>query len=390
MSFSQYRIAYIHGQALPARTAISQQVLSTISWISKNGMDVELIIPRKWRSLGVSYRVRKNFLLDFYDLNDTFKITELLNFPLAWINLENISHWILGPIYASFRRYDIIYTRNPILALIVLALGKKLIYETFRIYDPNIGKLGILLQRNGYNANLLGIITHSPLSREGFIRIGIPKEKISVIPNGFNPSHFIPCLRKKEARKILGWDEEERIVCYAGCLDSDKGIKTVLKLAEKTQEFKYFLIGYFRRDHNDWILKDVSQKRLKNVQLHSWVNGFKLSKFLFASDVLVIPPTAVPLSTGRTVLPMKTFTYLAAGRPILAPKLPDTQSILNSLNAVLVEPDNLDLSAEAISRIFSDPHLAKKVSEQARLDSFDYTWQRRAERIIAFLNQIIE
>lgn len=113
----------------------------------------------------------------------------------------------------------------------------------------------------------------------------------------------------------------------------------------------------------------------------------ELPKYLFASDVLIIPPTAGPLMRyGETVLPIKTFIYLAAGRCILAPALPDTAGVLNDQNAVLVQPDNLDSAAKAIRKIFEDEGWVSSIAKQAQLDSKNYTWQSRAKRIIEFVN----
>ena len=114
----------------------------------------------------------------------------------------------------------------------------------------------------------------------------------------------------------------------------------------------------------------------------------KLVHYLLAADVLLIPPTADPLlKHGKTVLPMKLFMYLAAGRTILAPAMPDMMPILNDRNAVLIKPDNLNEAAEKIRQIFAKPEWATSLAKQAYLDSKTYTWQNRARKIISFLNE---
>jgi len=90
---------------------------------------------------------------------------------------------------------------------------------------------------------------------------------------------------------------------------------------------------------------------------------------------------------GTTVLPMKTFVYMAAGRCILAPALSDTACVLNHENAALVEPDNIDLAEKTIRKIFEDEAWARSIAKQAQLDSKNYTWECRAKKIIEFLNE---
>lgn len=78
---------------------------------------------------------------------------------------------------------------------------------------------------------------------------------------------------------------------------------------------------------------------------------------------------------------------MSSGVPIVAPELPDTSGVLNYKNSALVEPDNLLLAQKTIRRIFEDKTWAKGIAEQAKLDSQNYTWERRAKKIIDFLNK---
>lgn len=73
------------------------------------------------------------------------------------------------------------------------------------------------------------------------------------------------------------------------------------------------------------------------------------------ADVLVIPPSADPLQQfGRTVLPLKVFQYLAAGRPIVTGEVPDT---------------------------------AERRGAAARRDASGLTWSARGEALLEFLHE---
>ncbi len=77
-----------------------------------------------------------------------------------------------------------------------------------------------------------------------------------------------------------------------------------------------------------------------NVRVFPWQGPRTLAPFLFAADVLIVPPSSAPLQQfGNCVLPLKLFAYFAAGRPILAPQAPDTAGFLRQReNALLVSP----------------------------------------------------
>jgi glycosyltransferase involved in cell wall biosynthesis len=81
------------------------------------------------------------------------------------------------------------------------------------------------------------------------------------------------------------------------------------------------------------------------------------------------------------------FEYMAAGKPIVATKLPAVMEVLkDGVNAVLVEPDNPAALARGIQHIVLDQAFARKIGENARRDVNNYTWQRRAGKILEFIN----
>jgi glycosyltransferase involved in cell wall biosynthesis len=83
---------------------------------------------------------------------------------------------------------------------------------------------------------------------------------------------------------------------------------------------------------------------------------------------------------------MKTFSYLAAGRPIVAPDLPDLREVLrDGENALLVPPDNVDAAVAAIRLAVFNRPIGEQLGSVARRDAAQYTWQARAERLSRFL-----
>jgi glycosyltransferase involved in cell wall biosynthesis len=86
---------------------------------------------------------------------------------------------------------------------------------------------------------------------------------------------------------------------------------------------------------------------------------------------------------------MKTFSYLAAGRPIVAPDLPDLREVLHhEENALLVPPDNVEAAAAAIRLAVSHQPGTEKLGYAARRNAAYFTWQARAKRFSAFLENL--
>jgi glycosyltransferase involved in cell wall biosynthesis len=118
-----------------------------------------------------------------------------------------------------------------------------------------------------------------------------------------------------------------------------------------------------------------------------WQRFGDLAPYLYAADVLIIPPSLEPLQRhGNTVLPIKLFLYLAAGRAILAPIAPDTAELLSDgKNAALVPPGEMDAMLGSLTRLVSDSAYAQHLGAQAREMAKSLTWDHRAVRIRDFL-----
>ncbi len=112
-----------------------------------------------------------------------------------------------------------------------------------------------------------------------------------------------------------------------------------------------------------------------------------MSTYLYAADLLLIPPSSAPLHLfGKTVLPFKTFIYLAAGRPILAPDLPDLKEILShGKNAWLVPADQPIQAAQALINVLQNPQLANRMASQALKTASVFTWENRAKKITEWM-----
>ncbi len=389
-SISKKKIAYIsdHQFSLDRSDAGAEQVINTVSNLAAEGLTIRLIIPKRWRNLGVDMKRRLENICHYYQVRDKFELKELLHLPLLPLRLEKYSHALLATPYAKFTNHDLIYTRHRATALMALNAGLQLVFETYRIYARSPLNWAWIMARLTHRPNFLGLITHSAPSKERLVESGADANKIKVIENGFNSEHLKPRFTKLEARRQLGWDKKEKIVCYTGRLDKMKGIETVLELAERLRGIQFYLVGKTVSNNESWIQKAAQRKKLRNIKQLPYVVSKELPKYLFASDVLLIPPTAKPLMKYRkTVLPIKTFLYMAAGVPILAPDLPDTKGVLTNNNAALVTPDDLNSAEAAMQRIFDDRSWAQSIGKQVQLDSKKYTWEQRAKRITKFLNK---
>jgi glycosyltransferase involved in cell wall biosynthesis len=84
--------------------------------------------------------------------------------------------------------------------------------------------------------------------------------------------------------------------------------------------------------------------------------------------------------------PLKMFEYMASQRPVISSDLPSVRDVFNEKNCVFCRPDDPADLAKKIAMILAKPDLAEKISQQAYQDVKFYTWEKRAAKIINFID----
>jgi glycosyltransferase involved in cell wall biosynthesis len=103
----------------------------------------------------------------------------------------------------------------------------------------------------------------------------------------------------------------------------------------------------------------------------------------------VLPNTNSRVS-ARYTSPLKLFEYMAAGKPIVASDLPALAEVLrHGENALLAEAGNPDALAAAIRRVLEDRALAERIARTAFDEAPNYSWQRRADRLVPVLQAAV-
>jgi len=382
------RIAYLTDERYPSVHTDTQQVIKTAENLGKQGCAVDLILPTMARHLLVGRAEVTRRICDYYSVEGHFTLRPLLIWPASDLRVEKLFHGIAAPLAAALRRYDVVYTRNILPLRVAAALEAPVLFETYRALPRSNPRAWREVRRAMVGSRFLGISTHSAYSRRIMVDDGVDPGIIAAIPNGYDPGDFAEGDDPAALRGARSLPLDRPICVYTGHIRPDKGMGSLLDLAEDHPRALMLLVGGDREDVRR-LRAQIDARGLENVRLEGRVSIAEVARYLSLADVLLLPPTAGPLmSHGNTVLPMKTFTYLAAGRPVLAPDLPDTEDILvHGRNCLRVEPDDRRAASEALGRLLGDDRLRRELGENARQDARRYTWSERARRLILFLNE---
>ena len=238
------------------------------------------------------------------------------------------------------------------------------------------------MRRTARRPHCLGLVLHSRYAAAAYRRAGVDPAKLLVAHNGADTARIGAPLDVATARAALGLPADRRIALYAGRVNEEKGLDQVLALARLRPEILFVLVG----SEGEGPI-EAAARTLANVRIVPWQAPDELPAWLHAADVLLIPPSRAPLEQYRNcVLPLKLFSYLAAGRPILAPVAPDTAELLSDGdNALLVPPGDPEAAAAALDRLARSGAWPRGSAPPRSRMRANLTWDRRAEKIAAFL-----
>ena len=373
------KLIYIANLRLPTEKAYGIQIAKMCEAFASEGLDVTLVYPfRKnqadgdifsYYSVKENFRTKKIWALDFYFFGRLDKIA---------VNIKGIISALSLFFYAVTQKADIIYSRDEWPLYFLSLFKKNLLFEAHRF-----SKFRTFFYKRFKNINFKVVVITKYL-KEDFIKIGFRPENILVASDGTNLSDFDIDISKQEARVRTSLPVDKSIVMYAGHLFEWKGIDMLLETARNTEIFFVF-IGGTERD-----IKSFKQKaeRLNNVLILGYKPHKEIPVYLKAADVLVLPNSAREERSRFYTSPLKLFEYMASKRPIVASDLPSLREVLDESNAILAEPDNCKAFANGIKKVINQSRLAEELAGNAFQKVRNFTWGKRACKIIDFFGKI--
>ncbi|MDE1147198.1 MAG: glycosyltransferase [Azospirillaceae bacterium] len=301
-----------------------------------------------------------------------------------------LRHFLCGltlPFRREFRRADLIYTRNLWVAWMAIRFGQHVAFDHYRPWPDQIPPLQFWLYRLLSHPRFIVKICHSEYTRRKYLALGLPEDKVRVVRNGYEPARFQARIPVEEAKRRIGVDPAQKTVVYTGRVNHKKGLALAVEAAKQRPDVLFILVGSYGEGPIEVMARDVP-----NVRIVPYQTADALADYVYAADILLIPPSRLPLAEfGSTVLPLKVFFYLASGRPILAGQTPDVAEVLrHDQNAWLCPPDSIPDLVAGIDALLTDPAHARRLADAALADSRDYTWAARVQRIHALIQERLD
>jgi colanic acid biosynthesis glycosyl transferase WcaI len=187
--------------------------------------------------------------------------------------------------------------------------------------------------------------------------------RVHVIPNFVDTERIQPAERENGYRQEFGL-VGKRVVMYAGNVGLSQSLELVLDAAAATTDDDVvYVVNGAGSALDDLRARAVS---LPNVRFVDLQPRERLPDVLAAADVHVVP---LKRGLARASVPSKTYSILAAGRPIVASVDPGTEvarTVERAEAGISVPPGDPEAFTKAIRRLLDDAQEAVRMGASGR------------------------
>ena len=208
------------------------------------------------------------------------------------------------------------------------------------------------------------VIALSQIEAEQYKRMGVPEEKIAIIPNGIDLSEYANLPPKGCFKKKFGIKEEKKTVLYLGRIHKIKGIdilvRTFANVVKKLDDVRLVIVG-----PDDGYLSEL-EALIKALKIEDKVliteplyDRDKLEAYVDA-DLYVLP-------SRYETFPMTILEAYACGKPVIASKLDGLKDlVINRKTGLLIAPGNAEQLAKSIFSVLNDHDKAEEMGLRGR------------------------
>jgi colanic acid biosynthesis glycosyl transferase WcaI len=237
--------------------------------------------------------------------------------------------------------------------------------ELGKLTDPRLLAAARRLERVTYRrADAVTVLSEDLRANVAAKLPGNERGKVRVIPNFVDTEVIRPADRATAYRRELGIGDET-IVLYAGNVGFSQSLDVVVDAARRLVHRTDVV---FVVNGGGSGLAEVRARAadLPNVRFVPYQARDRLGEVLASGDVHVVP---LRKGLGRSSVPSKTYSILAAGRPFVASIDPGTEveRIASASGAgVAVPPDDVDAFVPALVRLVDDERQRREMGRRGR------------------------
>jgi len=187
---------------------------------------------------------------------------------------------------------------------------------------------------------------------------------------------------------------ENKVVVYTGSLGPQQNIELLINSAKYIKrekgdkKIKFLIVGSWSKEYVSNLKKMTKRLKVNDMFIFTGQKPVEEMPIYYSiADILVSPRVA------GTNVPLKIYSYLNSGKPIVATKVLTHTQVLNDEVAILTEPEPKAF-AEGILILLKDKKLREELGRNAkRLIEKEYSYEKylmKTKRIYEYLRNGLE
>ena len=345
-----------------------------------NGIDVR----RLWVSTSPTKNLRTRM---------AFYLSFMLNAALAGLFLARGHYDVVyassPPLFVGGAALAISYLRRIPLVFEVRDLWPESAVQLGELNHPRAVQLATRLEEACYRRARHVVVATQGI-HDRLVERGHPPAKLTVIPNGANTELYTPQPINHALRNELDIAPHQFVVIYTGLHGLAHGLETALQAADHLRDHPDILFLFIGEGpQKTALVQKAQQMALPNVRFHEAVPESELPGYIALADIGL--DTRRRLSISRGTLPVKMFSYMACGRPVLLSIEGEAVQLLNRARAgVAVPPETPGALAQAILDLQADPAARAEYGRNGReFVEASYSRQAFARQLEQLLRAVV-
>jgi len=303
-----------------------------------------------------------------------------------WMHMINPSMFIF--LLRNIHKYDVVHAHvymsaeSDMTAIICKLRNIPFIFTAHDLLSTQSGVINFLKNLYDKTEGKFTLNTAKKLialtqeNKKQYELLGVPEDKIVVIPNGVDYEKFDGLMKSKELLKSIG--NPDKVVLFVGRLLKYKGaqhiIKAIPEIIKDYPNTKFIFVG------EDQGYKKELIKLAKNLNIFDKcvftgkVDEEELLKYYSIVDAFVLPSTGEGF--GLVVL-----EAIVSGVPVILASAGGLKYILSEIGGYPLNmmDDVPEQIAENVKKLFSNPHIKKQIEKQKVVIKGNYSWEKVAK-----------
>lgn len=223
-----------------------------------------------------------------------------------------------------------------------------------------------------------------------FEKAGVKDRKVKILPNAVDTGLFRPELDDAPLRSRLKLDGRF-VVGFVGSFKAWHGVDFLLEAFQRLRGedafYHLFLVG-------DGPMRPKLEKETRRLCLQEAVTLVgnvpheEVPRYLALMDVAVAP---YPALENFYFSPLKLYEYMASSRAVVASRIGQVAEVIeDGFSGLLYEPGNQEALINCIQRLRADKSLREKLGQNARISCSKNTWRQNAERVVGWVEPLLQ